>query len=95
MSEPFDGKSYVKNVPTSPGIYQMFDAKDVLLYVGKARDLKKRLSSYFREQVDREKTRRLVEQIQHIEITVTQSETEALLLENALIKISEFCNSLS
>jgi excinuclease ABC subunit C len=86
MSEPFDGKSYVKNVPTSPGIYQMFDAKDVLLYVGKARDLKKRLSSYFREQVDREKTRRLVEQIQHIEITVTQSETEALLLENALIK---------
>ena len=83
---PFDSKSLLANAPQAPGVYQMYDAQDLLLYVGKARNLKKRLSSYFQKQSLTPKTRVLVSKIDKVTYTVTHSEAEALLLENTLIK---------
>lgn len=77
--------AFLKTLTTSPGVYQMINAKGEVLYVGKARHLKKRVSSYFRSQVSI-KTASLVKQIAKIEVIVTQTENEALLLENTLIK---------
>ncbi|MDP4528885.1 excinuclease ABC subunit UvrC [Alkalimonas delamerensis] len=82
----FDAKTFLPQVPQQPGVYRMLNAKGVVIYVGKAKNLKKRLSSYFRAQVDSIKTRALVSQIAQVELTLTDSETEALLLENNLIK---------
>jgi excinuclease ABC subunit C len=83
---PFDGRRFVSSVSTRPGVYRMFDANGTILYVGKARNLKSRLASYFRpDQLD-PKVHALVQQIASIEITVTNSDTEALLLEFNLIK---------
>ena len=69
-----------------PGVYRMYNAESEVIYVGKAKDLKKRLSSYFRKKVDREKTRALVSHIAKIDVTVTHTETEALILEHNYIK---------
>lgn len=82
---PFDPKHFVSNLTTRPGVYRMYE-KDVLLYVGKAKNLKNRVSSYFRNRGLNTKTVALVNRIESIEVTVTQSETEALLLEQTLIK---------
>ncbi|MDX1677842.1 excinuclease ABC subunit UvrC [Arsukibacterium sp.] len=82
----FDPKTFLASVPAQPGVYRMFNQEEQVIYVGKAKDLKKRLSSYFRQQLDSVKTRALVAQIASIEITATHSETEALILENNLIK---------
>ncbi|WP_419571639.1 excinuclease ABC subunit UvrC [Rheinheimera sp.] len=82
----FDAKTFLKTVPDLPGVYRMLDQKDTVIYVGKAKQLKKRLSSYFRQNVAAVKTRALVSHIRQVEFTVTQSETEALILENNLIK---------
>jgi excinuclease ABC subunit C len=82
----FDPKSFLKNVPNLPGVYQMFDSQGNILYVGKARDLKKRVSSYFSRKATDTKTQTLVNQINEITITVTRSDNEALLLESNLIK---------
>ena len=82
----FDGAAFVARVSEHPGVYRMLDADGTILYVGKARNLKKRLASYFRKRVDSPKTRALVARIADIEVTVTATETEALLLENSLIK---------
>jgi excinuclease ABC subunit C len=82
----FDFKTYLKTVPVDPGVYQMFNAQDEIIYVGKARNLKNRVSSYFRKQDTAPKTRALVRQINKIEIIVTQSDSEALILESNLIK---------
>lgn len=82
---PFDLTSFIANLPSEPGIYQMLDAEGTVLYVGKAKHLKKRVSSYFNKTVS-PKTAALVSQIQSIRVQVTRSETEALLLENSLIK---------
>jgi excinuclease ABC subunit C len=82
----FDPKPFLASVPAQPGVYRMFNQAEQVIYVGKAKDLKKRLSSYFRQQLDSIKTRALVAQIANIEITATHSETEALILENNLIK---------
>ena len=82
----FDAKAFLKTVPNRPGSYRMYDVRGEVIYVGKAKDLKKRLSSYFLKNVTAPKTRALVAHIQHIEFTVTFSETEALILENNLIK---------
>ncbi len=76
----------LKNLPNEPGIYRMLDINNTVLYVGKAANLRKRVSSYFNKQDQTVKTRKLVSQIQDIEITITNSETEALLLECNLIK---------
>jgi len=82
----FDYKAYLASVTKQPGVYRMYDDKQQVIYVGKAKDLKNRLSSYFRKDVGSNKTRALVKQICAIEVTVTPSEAEALLLENNLIK---------
>lgn len=73
-------------LPTSPGIYQFYDKSDTLIYVGKARNLKKRVSSYFQKNHESGKTRVLVKKIVRIEHIVVQTESDALLLENNLIK---------
>ncbi|WP_410000946.1 excinuclease ABC subunit UvrC [Vibrio hangzhouensis] len=87
MSEHnFDSISFLKTVTNQPGVYRMYDAESVVIYVGKAKDLKKRLSSYFRKRVDSEKTRALVSNIVKIDVTVTHTETEALILEHNYIK---------
>lgn len=73
-------------VPHQPGCYKYYDAKNELLYVGKAKDLRKRVGSYFNKNLDNYKTRRLVSLIHHLEFTVTDTEHDAFLLENSLIK---------
>jgi excinuclease ABC subunit C len=75
----------IKNLPHQPGVYQFFDQTKNVIYVGKAKDLKKRVTSYFRGAKD-PKTAALVSSINSVEIIVTQNEVEALLLENTLIK---------
>jgi excinuclease ABC subunit C len=83
----FEAKSFLRNVTHKPGVYLMFNEENKVLYVGKAKDLNKRLSSYFRnsEQLSA-KNRALVAHISSIETTTTHTETEALILENTLIK---------
>lgn len=74
------------SIPHQPGCYKYYSSAGELLYVGKAKDLRKRVGSYFNKQVDSYKTRKLVTLIHHIEYTVTDSEHDAFLLENSLIK---------
>lgn len=80
----FDIALFVQGLPHSPGVYRMRDKSDGIIYIGKARDLKKRVGSYFKK-TNNLKTLILVSQIRSIEITVTRSEVEALLLERTLI----------
>ncbi len=82
----FDGKVYVSALTTAPGVYRMYGAKDALLYVGKAGNLKKRVSSYFLRPPVQPRIATLVAQVRRMEITVTRTESEALLLEAQLIK---------
>ena len=84
---PFDAQSFLKSLPLAPGVYRMFERRGQVIYVGKAKVLKKRVASYFRppEQLDA-KTRALMANMHRMEVTVTHTETEALLLENNLIK---------
>ena len=86
MSAAFDSGSFLAACSSHPGVYRMFDAGGRLLYVGKANNLKKRLSSYFRKSGLAPKTAALVARIAQIETTITANETEALLLEQTLIK---------
>ena len=79
-------KLIVANMPEKPGSYQYYDDKHTIIYVGKAKNLKKRVSSYFHTEVDRYKTKVLVSKIHDISYTVVNSEEDALLLENNLIK---------
>jgi len=82
----FDSQRFLSTLSYQPGVYCMLDAAGMVLYIGKARRLKQRLASYFVHSHTNPKTRALVAQIAHIEVTVTGSESEALLLENTLIK---------
>ncbi len=85
MSE-FDARAYVKRLPDLPGVYRMFDADGKIVYVGKARSLKARVGSYFRADQNQPKAQALVRVVAGIDVTVTNSDTEALLLEHNLIK---------
>ena len=79
-------KNIVLNMPDKPGSYQFYDAEHTIIYVGKAKRLKQRVSSYFHKEVDRFKTKVLVSKIEDISYTVVKTEEDALLLENSLIK---------
>jgi len=86
MSQTFDASAFLATCSGRPGVYRMFDAEARLLYVGKAKNLKKRLASYFRKTGLAPKTAALVARIAQVETTITANETEALLLEQTLIK---------
>src|SRR5690606_13226422 len=82
----FDGKAFVRGLGTAPGVYRMYAADDSVLYVGKAGELKKRVASYFNAAPKSPRTQAMLAQVARMEVTVTRTETEALLLENQLIK---------
>ncbi|RLR17770.1 excinuclease ABC subunit C, partial [Sodalis-like symbiont of Bactericera trigonica] len=87
MTDSFNAKQFLRTVTSQPGVYSMYDASGTVIYVGKAKNLKKRLASYFRAQVASRKTEALVKSIHHIDVTITHTETEALLLEHNYIKL--------
>ncbi len=82
----FDDKAFLARAPESPGVYRMYDAAGEILYVGKAKNLRKRLASYFTKQHDSIRIHTLVSRIADIQVTLTHTEAEALLLESNLIK---------
>lgn len=83
---PFEFKSFLRSLTHRPGVYRMLDAKHKVIYVGKARDLKKRVSSYFNRTHDAPKTAAMMEQVARVEVTVANTEAEALILEYSHIK---------
>ena len=86
VASQFDAKSFVDSLPARPGVYRMLDALGEILYVGKARNLKSRVGSYFQPSNVHPKVQALVAKTVHMEVTITNSDTEALLLEFNLIK---------
>ena len=86
QASTFDSEAFLRVVTEQAGVYRMYNSQQVVIYVGKAKQLKKRLASYFRKDVGSVKTQVLVKQIAAIEVTVTHTEGEALILENNYIK---------
>ncbi|HLV49234.1 MAG TPA: excinuclease ABC subunit UvrC [Aliidiomarina sp.] len=86
MNTSFDSAQFLTSLTQQPGVYRMYDNSGDVIYVGKAKNLNKRVSSYFRKQVDSVKTKALVRHIASMDVTVTNSEAEALILENTFIK---------
>ena len=86
QSDKFDITAYLKNLTQRPGVYQMIDEQGVIIYVGKAKNLKRRVASYFNKSHTEIKTEAMIEQVVRIETIVTDTEPEALILENTLIK---------
>ena len=79
-------KDLIKNLPQKPGVYKFLNRSDKIIYIGKAKNLKKRVASYFNRSIKDEKTNTLVSKINSFSIVLVKSETDALLLENNLIK---------
>src|SRR4051812_5543799 len=79
-------QNIAQTIPRNPGIYKYYNSENELLYVGKAKDIRKRVSSYFLKNLTSYKTHELVQRIHHIEFTIVNSEQDAFLLENSLIK---------
>ena len=86
IEDEFGLKEKVSKLPTSPGVYQFFDANGVIIYIGKAKNLKNRVSSYFVKNNQSSKTMVLVRKIRDLKYIVVNTEEDALLLENNLIK---------
>jgi hypothetical protein len=86
VSAAFDLKTFLASLPAKPGVYLMFNREGEILYIGKARILKNRVTSYFRGRAHSDKTQALLSQVARLEVTVTSSETEALLLEYNLVQ---------
>ena len=84
--KPFDSTTFLKTLPHKPGVYRMISADEKILYVGKAKDLRNRVSSYFRGTIVNSRIYSMVKQIQDVQVTITATEAEALLLESNLIK---------
>lgn len=82
----FDPNRYVRQLTTRPGVYRMYSAAGDVLYVGKAKNLKKRVSSYFLRASGNARTEAMLDQVANIEVTITHTEDDALLLESTLIK---------
>ena len=86
MGDQINIKQIISNLPEQPGVYKYFDEKQEIIYVGKAKNLKKRVNSYFVKKHDNNKTNVLVSKIRNIQYTIVDTEFDALLLENTLIK---------
>ncbi len=86
VTQTFDLDSFLKHLTTHPGVYRMYDKAQTILYIGKAKNLNKRVNSYFKKGAKDIKTQTLVEQVAFIDVTVTPSDYDAFLLESALIK---------
>ena len=85
-SNTFDPKAFIRTLTKRPGIYKMLDDKGEIIYIGKAKNLKNRVSSYFNNQMASPRQRTMVARVANIDVTVTHTEGEALLLESQLIK---------
>lgn len=85
-NQSFDSASFLKTVPHKPGVYRMISEDEKIIYVGKAKDLRNRVSSYFRDNIANSRTYSMVKQICDVQVTITTTEAEALLLESNLIK---------
>ena len=82
----FDSKQFIQTLTHDPGVYRMIDAEGKLLYVGKAKSLKKRVVTYFSKNQQSSRIAKMISQVTNVEITITNTESEALLLENNIIK---------
>ena len=86
VDKKFDSKQFIQTLTHDPGVYRMVDAEGKLLYVGKAKSLKKRVASYFSKNQQSPRIAKMISQVTNVEITITNTESEALLLENNIIK---------
>ena len=98
MSDQFDAKAFLKTVTSQPGVYRMYDAGGTVIYVGKAKDLKKRLSSYFRSNLASRKTEALVAQIQQIDVRLLIQKPKRCYwnttTSNFISRVTTFCYAM-
>ncbi|MDB5151578.1 MAG: excinuclease subunit, partial [Mucilaginibacter sp.] len=87
MTNDFDYRTAIKKIPHKPGVYQFWDTENELIYIGKAKDLRNRVNSYFNKDINvNAKTRVLVSKIRNVTFTIVDTEVDAWLLENSMIK---------